>query len=393
MKFSRVARPTVLLSVLIMVAASCSGDSRRSAPITVDTDPVETIEPLSATTESIPAATAPVSLAPTPTAAGTTTIAPTTTAPVSSAPTSPAPGTTTVVPTTTAPMCGDLNLGATEFTLSAGGADHPARVFVPSTFSGVALPLVVNWHGLGGNGPQQAAVTLYEELAEAEGFIAVHPTGVPSVGDSRNSWQLAPSFGERDDLAFANELLDHLISDWCVDADRIYSTGISNGGFFTARLVCEMADRLAAASSVAGLYHVAGCAPSRPVPYLAYHGTDDEVVPFDGDGESVLRGADGSLGLRVFFEQVMPEEFAEFAGDAGCDPVPSASAFDDVIRYDYAGCTDDTPMSFFEISGGGHTWPNWPIAAAVESTLGYTTTAVDATVDSWEFFEQHTLGG
>jgi polyhydroxybutyrate depolymerase len=298
---------------------------------------------------------------------------------------------TTNAPTSTTPVCSDLAVGVSEFTLTAGGADHPVRVFVPSTYAGAPVPLVVNWHGLGGNGPDQAAVTRYEELAESEGFIAVHPTGVPAAGDSRNSWQLAPTPGERDDVRFADDLLDRLIADWCVDANRVYSTGMSNGGFFTARLVCEMADRLAAASSVAGLYHVDDCAPSRPVPYLAYHGTADTVVPFDGDGQSVLLGAGSDPALRVFFEQVMPDEFAEFAADAGCDPTPTSTPIGDVIRYDYAGCADDTPMSFFEVTGGGHTWPNWPIADAVGALFGYTTTAVDATVDSWEFFEQHTL--
>jgi len=306
------------------------------------------------------------------------------------------PATTVTTPGTgiaTTESCGRPAVGVSEFTMTAGGADHPVRVFVPSGFSGVSLPTVLNWHGLGGDGPQQAAITGYEALAEAEGFIAVHPTGVPAEGDVRNSWQLASSSGDdaRDDVAFAESLIDELIAQWCADADRIYSIGISNGGFFTARLICEQADRLAAAVSVAGLYHPDGCSPSRPVPYLAYHGTDDMVVPFDGDGESVLLGADPDPRLSVFFEQVMPAEFAEFADDAGCDPVPAIATFGDVISSDYSGCVGGTPMTFFEIVGGGHTWPNWSIAAAVEGMLGGTTTDADATLDSWAFFERHTL--
>lgn len=365
----------VLVVVLGVLAAGCAGDSAPLADTSVDSsDGSEVSAPSPVTTTS---ASSPASSSPTATTTATTT-------------TTTSTSSTSSIATTT-PACGELQIGVSEFTLTAGGAEHPVRVFVPSTAARTALPLVVNWHGLGGDGPQQAAVTRYEDLAESEGFIVVHPTGVPSAGDARNSWQLAPAAGERDDVAFADELFDHLIAGWCADPDRIYSTGMSNGGFFTARLVCEMADRLAAASSVGGLYHPEGCKPSRPVPYIAYHGTDDMVVPFDGDGESVLLGADSDPALQVFFEQVMPEEFLEFAADAGCDPSPSVSTIDDVIRYDYSGCLDDTPMTFFEVTGGGHTWPNWPIAAAVEATLGDTTTAVDATADSWEFFRQHTL--
>ncbi len=330
-------------------------------------------------------------------AAPTTSLVPVTTIVAASAATPPVPETAMEAGTSVATpeSCGQPTVGVSEFTLTAGGADHPVRVFVPSGFSGASLPTVLNWHGLGGDGPQQAAITGYEALAEAERFIAVHPTGVPAERDTRNSWQLASSPGEggRDDVAFADSLIDELIADWCADVDRIYSIGMSNGGFFTARLICEMADRLAAAVSVAGLYHPDGCSPSRPVPYVAYHGTDDMVVPFDGDGESVLLGAGSDQRLRVFFEQVIPAEFAEFADDAGCDLVPTVTTFGDVVRSDYSACAGGTPMVFFEIVGGGHTWPNRSIAAAVEDMPGRTTTDPDATLDSWAFFEQHTLAG
>ena len=52
------------------------------------------------------------------------------------------------------------------------------RVFVPSVYAGSPLPVVIDWHGLGSNGPQQAMYSGYESVAEAEGFIVVHPTGV-----------------------------------------------------------------------------------------------------------------------------------------------------------------------------------------------------------------------
>ena len=149
---------------------------------------------------------------------------------------------------------------------------------------------MLNWHGLGSNGPEQAAFTGYEALAASEGFIVVHPTGVPSPDTDANSWELVDGQDlARDDIAFANALIDTLIDEWCADPSRIYSTGMSNGGYFTARLVCEVADRIAAASSVAGTFHPDGCSPARPVPYLAFHGTEDLVVPFDGSGESRTR--------------------------------------------------------------------------------------------------------
>jgi polyhydroxybutyrate depolymerase len=234
-------------------------------------------------------------------------------------------------------------------------------------------------------------LTGYEGLAETEGFIAVHPTGVPGLRGGGNSWQLADGQDPtRDDLAFADTLMDTLVAEWCADPTRIYSTGMSNGGFFTARLVCERADRIAAAVSVAGTYHPDGCTPARSVPYLAYHGTADAVVPYNGGGQSVLNTGNDPA-LRVFFEQVMPDEFGEFAADAGCSPEPTVTPVgQDVIRHDYGGCADGTPMTFFEVTGGGHTWPSSPIADAI-AVLGYTTKDVDATIDGWAFLQQHAL--
>jgi polyhydroxybutyrate depolymerase len=247
---------------------------------------------------------------------------------------------------------------------------------------------VIDWHGLGSNGPQQAMYSGYEDVAEAEGFIVVHPTGVADEAGGPNSWQLFPAPDrERDDLAFAGALIDELVANWCVDPTRVYSTGMSNGGFFTARLICEMSDRIAAAVSVAGTYHPDGCAPGREVPYIAIHGTDDDVVPYAG-GESTLMTEDSPEELRVFFSQVIPNEFAEFAADAGCDAATDTDVGEDVIRHEYTGCDGDGPLIFFEVQGGGHTWPSSPMAAVTVALLGYTTTDIDATRDGWAFMSQ-----
>jgi polyhydroxybutyrate depolymerase len=264
------------------------------------------------------------------------------------------------------------------------------RVFVPSAYAGSRSPVVIDWHGLGSNGPQQAMYSGYETVAEANGFLVVHPTGVADAGGP-NSWQLFPAAGrERDDLAFAGALIDELVANWCADPGRVYSTGMSNGGFFTARLICEMSDRIAAAVSVAGTYHPESCAPARDVPYVAIHGTEDEVVPYAGGG-STLMTDDAPDEFRVFFEQVIPDEFGEFAVDAGCDGAVASDAGADLIRHEYTGCDGDGPLIFYEVRGGGHTWPSSPMAALTEGALGYTTHDIDATRDGWAFMSQYRL--
>lgn len=282
--------------------------------------------------------------------------------------------------------------GPNSFASEAGGPSVEVRVFVPPGAGDAPLPVVLNWHGLGSDGPQQAILSAYEALAEDEGFLAVHPTGASGPGDSRNSWELAQfDVPGRDDLAMVDDVIDRLVTEFCADPARIYSTGLSNGGFFTALLVCERADRIAAAASIAGVSHPDGCSPSRPVPFIAFHGTADEVVTFDG-GRSALEVGPSDGASRSFFDQSMPDEFAEFAADFGCQPEPDPTVIgDEVTRNDYLGCDGGVPLSFYEIEGGGHTWPGSPLGPLLAAALGPTTDEVSATVDGWAFMSQFTL--
>lgn len=279
--------------------------------------------------------------------------------------------------------------GVNDVVINGGGADHAVRIFVPSTFSSVPAPVVLGWHGLGGDGAQQAAYTGYEQLAEEQGFVVAHPTGIAEDGTPA-SWQLAAGAGARDDLAFADALIDELVAKWCADPARVYSTGFSNGGYFTARLVCERADRIAAAVSVAGLTHPDDCSPSRTVPYLAYHGTADAVVPYDG-GTSVLTGPSVPADLAAVLGQPIHAEFDEFAADFGCDPTTNDQYIGvEVIVSNYTGCDVGT-MAFFQVLDGGHTWPGSPLAEQTETELGVTTAIVEATRDGWAYMHQFTL--
>ncbi len=283
----------------------------------------------------------------------------------------------------------NLAAGVVETTLTAGGAAHPVRIYVPAVVAGTeVLPTVLNWHGNGGNGNDHAAYTEFEALAEQEGFIVVHPTGVEStdlpVFGAATGWELVDGLDSpsRDDIAFANALIDELVANWCADSTRIYSIGMSNGGLFTSTLVCVMADRLAGAASVAGVYHSPSCAPSRPVPYLAFHAPDDGVVPYETGGATIFPELrDSVFALGAF------DAFAAFATQFGCAPNPDASVVGvATIRYDYLNCEGAIPMTFYatDSPADGHSWPG-------ASMLGLTTNDVAATLASWRFFEQLSL--
>ncbi len=317
----------------------------------------------------------------------TTTTAPTTAAPTTTTTTTPATTATTAQTATTLVQPGGCeSVKGGTYTVTVG-QNQTMDVFVPSGFSGEPLPVVVNFHALGSDGFQEAALTSYIVIAELEGFIVAHPTGRPSPGDDRNSWELAQfDIPDRDDVALAGEIIDTLIQDFCGDPLRVYLTGMSNGGLFTSYLVCELSERIAAAVSVAGVTHHDECEPARPVPMMAFHGTADKIVPFAG-GTSSLPGGDSD-----FFKQVMPVEFAEFAADFNCDTSPTETDVSaSVIRYDYSGCDAAVPLVFFEITDGGHTWPGSLLGPLLTQIMGPTNYDVDATLDGWEFMSQFSL--
>jgi len=246
---------------------------------------------------------------------------------------------------------------------------HDLRIFVPSSADSTGLlPTVLDWHGYDQSGPMQAELSGFEALAKSEGFMVVHPTGVSNPGRTANGWELDPARDPgRDDLAFVGALIDELTASWCADPARVYSTGMSDGGVFTSILVCEMADRIAAATSIAGVMRTLGCHPSRVVPYYAFHGTGDPVEPFTPDFAA----------------------FEQFTADAGCGPPDQVSVTAEVTVFGYTGC----PLRFFRIEGGGHAWPGSPVADAQPAWLGHTTTDIDATALSWQLFESVILGG
>jgi polyhydroxybutyrate depolymerase len=280
-----------------------------------------------------------------------------------------------------------VSIGLTVETIESGGLEYSTQWSVPSSYDGTPLPVVLNFHGIGSNGSQQSLFSGIGPLAEREGFIAVHPTGLPGALDERAAWEL-PQFDieTRDDVQFVRDLLDTLSANVCIDQERVFSIGMSNGGYFTSVLVCELNERIAAAVSVAGVTHHDSCEPATPVPYLAFHGVDDAVVPFDGSGASTLPGAELA---GTFFEQVPKDEFAEFATDFGCVGSEDTPVSDLVTRTTYSGCDDDAELAFYTIADGGHTWPGSVVSGAI-AALGVTNTDIDATEIAWEFFVRTT---
>nr|NLI49408.1 hypothetical protein [Propionibacterium sp.] len=252
---------------------------------------------------------------------------------------------------------------------------------VPASYDGThPVPLVVDLHGFVQWPANQQSVSRWSDLADEEGFIVVHPmgTGLPLRWASHT-----PGAAETTaDIQFLTELLDTLSRDYAIDPERVYVSGISNGAGMSFVWSCVLADRIAAIGTVAGLftYPWEACRRTRPVPLVAFHGTADPIVPYEG---GPLRGPVG----------VAPDVrswVADYAARNGCTTVQQFPAQGDVTRTLWTRPEGDSAdIVLYTVAGGGHTWPGGrPLP---EFITGPTSDDIDATRVMWEFFRQHPL--
>jgi len=237
---------------------------------------------------------------------------------------------------------GDFPAGVT-----VGGLQRTYLVHVPA---GIEQPngLVINLHGAGMTGGQQAAMTNYNAIADQHGFVVAYPDGVDfSWADGRGA--SVPDRQGVDDVGFLVALVDRLTDEFGIDRGRVFATGMSAGAFMANRLACERADVVAAIAPIAGtLGTTFPCAPSRPVSVLAVHGTGDQVVPFNG-GPMLGRGGPSD----IVSAPALAQRWRELDG---CPAPVEDSPAPAVHRLTASGCADGTEVAFVHVDGGGHTW-------------------------------------
>lgn len=247
--------------------------------------------------------------------------------------------------------------------ITSEGRERTFQLYVPPSYDGTReIALVLNFHGLGSNGAEQQFYSGLVPVAEREGFLVVSPDGI------NRSWLLTPGVN---DITFTRDLVAGIAEFACVDLDRVYATGISNGGFMSAALACFAGDLVAAVAPVAGMT-AAGNLCGDPVPFIEFHGTDDRVVPYE---PGIVAPTGGSFaGVPALMEA-----WAEFNG---CEGEPREEPVgESVVFREYLGCK--APTGHYVVKGGGHTWPG---AVAVDR-LGVTTREISATEIAWAFFE------
>ena len=235
-----------------------------------------------------------------------------------------------------------------------------------------SIPVLFAFHGYGSSAIRHLSYTNYFPLADADNFIVIYPQGATTATLSSH-WNVGgwTSKSTINDLDFVDTVIGLIKDKIQIDETRIYSSGMSNGGYMGYHLACNLSGKFAAIASVTGsmtndTYN--DCNPTRPIPVLQIHGSLDFVVPYEGN--------EGSKSI--------PDVIDYWVNYNSCSTDP-----DRVIKYDdnslvvydtYIGCLNDVNVKLILHPEMGHDWP---------SLQSYN---VDASVEIWNFvskFDQY----
>ncbi len=265
----------------------------------------------------------------------------------------------------------------------SSGQTRRYLLYVPESLDqSQPVPLVISLHGFIEWPAHQEYISRWNELADEYGFIVVYPqgTGFPLRWNAygRNSDEL----DMQKDVQFMSDLMDKMQNEYNIDPKRIFVNGLSNGGGMSYVLACKLSERIAAIGGVAGAYSYPSdlCQPDRPVPVIAFHGTADPIVPYEGG----VAGRDG------FTFPAIADWVKSWTERNGCNPDPDDIPADgDASGIRFSDCLDGSEVVFYTIAEGGHTWPGGnPMP---EWLTGPTSQDIEASRVMWEFFEQHPL--
>lgn len=275
-------------------------------------------------------------------------------------------------------FCGVSLAQQYNLSFSHDGLTRKYHLYVPSVYDGqTAVPLIVNHHGATSDGSQQLLYSNMLPIADTANFIIVYPDGIANVW---NSGFLIPYTSGPDDVGFVSSLIEYLETQYNIDPSKIYSTGMSNGGFQSFRLACELEDKIAAIASVTGsmadsvAYY---CQSNRSVPVLQIHGTEDPTVPYEG-----------LVGGGYYHQDSLIQWWVD---KNGCGAMTASDTFPDtdpndssrVVYYRYNNCSGNSEVWFYKVLNGGHTWPGALL------NIGVTNQDIIASEEIWKFFRRH----
>lgn len=268
------------------------------------------------------------------------------------------------------------------------GLDREYVLHLPSSYSeGNEHALVIFLHGGKGTPESVAKQSSWIDKSDDENFILIFPKGENKHwNDGRGTTKSSEE--DVDDVGFISFLIDEINTLYTINTNKVFVSGVSNGGFMSHRLACELSDKITAiASVVATLPKNQVCNPSNLMPVLSILGTEDIYVPYEG-GE-MEKGAGGTI-LSA------DETVAKWSELNGCLSETETTTLEDkkddgttVSIISAKSCSGTSQVILYKVIGGGHEWQGATGFSVAKKGDGHKCKEIDATDVVWDFFSQY----
>lgn len=309
-------------------------------------------------------------------------------------------------PVTPPVATGPYPAGLTDHTFIVEGRTRDYRVHVPASLNGTPKALVFVLHGGGGSGVAVAdtgthPLSVFRTVADREGFVVVYPGGVPAL-DGQDGWvdcraDNLVSSGV-DDVGFLAALIERVRGQYALSATRVFMAGGSNGAMMTQAFAISRPELVAAVASSGGSLALnpspGACSvgPTTAKPILLAHGTDDQMMPYDGGCVANL-GGNCNRG-RVISAEATRDRWLQANGLSGVTPTqqvvnPDLTDGGPANRFDYAGTA---PLRWWRLDGAGHTVASRTVLVAPNSTTGIQSRDIEFAEVAWAFFNERLPG-
>lgn len=227
----------------------------------------------------------------------------------------------------------------------------------------ISVPLLLVLHGGGSTNNQIIRSThkRFNELADKHKFYVVYPQGLEkSWNDGRQDLKNFASQNKINDVDFIRKLIHKLQSEHKVDSNKVFVTGISNGGFMSFRLGCELREDIRAIAPITATITedaLKYCRGKSKVSLVLFNGTDDHLVPYNGGYVKVFGKKRGKITSTQYTINLWVDMLS-------CHDLPNKQELPDikndettVTKFEYRQCKNNDAITLYRINGGGHTWP------------------------------------
>jgi poly(hydroxyalkanoate) depolymerase family esterase len=262
------------------------------------------------------------------------------------------------------------------------------KLYVPSSYNGESLPLVVMLHGCTQSPDDFAAGTRMNEVAEEHMFLVAYPAQPQSANISKcwNWFSVGDQKRDRGEPSLIAGITRQVMADFSVEIGRVYIAGLSAGGAAAAIMGATYPDLYSAIGVHSGL--ACGAANDIPSAFAAMrkggkgsptrHGDTGSVVPtivFHGDRDTTVNPVNG--------DQVIAQAkaAAELGTSISRGKASSGMAYTRTVQTDQSG---QPILEQWVLHGAGHAWSGGSSAGSYTDPRG-----PDATREMLRFFLQY----